>query len=171
MRFKPSPQESIDLYQAWIRDHGVSLFSDICRKDLLKILGTAADVELVESVAVVGDYADASGHASMRRAVKDGLKKIGYSYPRGKRTRPELEALVEDLTPVLLFLNVPLASSELSKLVRCLRIVASELGVKGDPRDTLRSKIKAERISRENSAKLARSIALEACELLKPPTR
>ena len=47
--------------------------------------------------------------------------------------------MVADLVPVLLFLGLPMASSERSKIVRVLRIIAEHFGIDGDPRDALRA--------------------------------
>jgi len=81
----------------------------------------------------------------MRRAVSELLLVKGIRLPPGKRRDPRLEKLVEDLTPVLLYFGVPLASGEYSKLVTVLRRLCEEFDLPGDPRDALRREIKQQR--------------------------
>lgn len=128
-------------------------------------IGGSDNAILFEAVSRIGNYGDAADHADMRKAVSKLLSKRGVKLRRGKRTRPELENLVERLTPLLLYMKVPLASSERSILVVALRKVAEEFNVLGDPRDTLRTKIKTERRleaqSRESILKIIRNAVME----------
>lgn len=112
---------------------------------LVRVLGSKQNAELFEAVARVSDYGNTSDHADMRKAVSKLLRKRGVNLPRGKRTNPALEKLVDSLAPLLIYMGVPPASSERSKLVVVLRQVAETFNVQGDPRDTVRRKIKIER--------------------------
>lgn len=122
--------------------------------ELCALLGSSDATELVEAVARLHNYGDTRDHADMRKAVSRLLKKRGIRLSRGKRTRPELERLVDDMVPLLLYLGVRLASSERSHLVRVLRLLADEFGVRGDPRDELRRVIARDR-AMESAAKKA----------------
>lgn len=165
MILKPQCAEIIDLYRRFLTANGVCLFSRHFRDELQALLGSGDFVALLEAAATLGNYGDRDDHASMRLAVSERLFQRGVRLPRGKRTDPALESMVNELVPVLLFFGVPLASSERSKLVILLRRIGEELGVKGDPRDTLRRAIK---ISRENTWVAYRTViqaALDAWKL------
>lgn len=128
-------------------------FSNDLLSHLSRVLGSTDNARLVEAVSRLGNYSDGADHADMRKAVSKLLRKDGEKLPRGKRAKPELEALVENLTPLLLFFGLRLASSERSPLVVVLRLIADEFDVSGDPRDMLRSRIKADRILQQEVRK------------------
>ena len=111
---------------------------------LAKLIGDD-NARLVASVARLQNYGDTRDHAELRRAVSRLLRQRGVNLPRGKRTRPELEALVETMAPLLIQLGLPVATSERSRLVKMLRLIADAFGVQGDPRDTLRTALKRDR--------------------------
>lgn len=117
--------------------------------DMLALAKSIGDdnARLVASVARLQDYGDTRDHADLRRAVSRLLRQQGIRLPRGKRTRPELEALVETMAPLLIQLGLPVATSERSRLVKMLRLIADAFGVQGDPRDTLRTALKRDRES------------------------
>jgi hypothetical protein len=100
---------------------------------------------LVASVARLQNYGDPRKHAERRRDVSLLLRQRGVRLRRGKRTRPELEALIETMAPLLIQLGLPVATSERSRLVKMLRLIADAFGVQGDPRDTLRTALKRDR--------------------------
>lgn len=113
--------------------------------DLARLLGTRQNAQLFEAVARISDYGNIADHADMRKAVSKLLRKRGVNLPRGKRTNPALEKLVESLAPLLIYMGLPPASSERSKLVVVLRQVVETFNIPGDPRDTLRTQIKIDR--------------------------
>jgi hypothetical protein len=51
------------------------------------------------------------------------------------------------MAPLLIQLGLPVATSERSRLVKMLRLIADAFGVQGDPRDTLRTALKRDRES------------------------
>jgi len=126
-------------------------FSLDLMREISEILCSEGNARLVEAVSRLGDYGNASDHADMRKAVSKLLRKKGVKLPRGKRTKPELKNLVDRLTPLLLFFGLQPESNENSHLVEILRRIAQEFDVSGDPRDTLRSKIKTARIHQQNT--------------------
>jgi len=63
-------------------------------------VGGSDNFKLLEVVARLGNYGDAADHADMRKGVSKLLKKRGVKLRPGKRARPELEKLVEDLRKV-----------------------------------------------------------------------
>lgn len=67
--------------------------------------------------------------------------------------------MVEDVTPLLLYFGVPMATGEGSKLVSLLRGIASEFSVRGDPRDELR-RLKRLMTKQENATKIAITAAV-----------
>ena len=113
--------------------------------DLARLLGTRKNAQLFEAVARISDYGNIADHADMRKAVSKLLRKRGVNLSRGKRTNPALEKLVESLAPLLIYMGLPPASSERSKLVVVLRQVVETFNIPGDPRDTLRTQIKIDR--------------------------
>lgn len=136
----------------------IKRFSQDCKKQLLLLLKDAKSTELVEFVARFGNYSDHEDHASMRKAVSRLLKKDGIRLPRGKRTKPGLAKLVGDLTPLLLFLGLPGASSERSRLVQALRLIAEEFGIEGDPRDELRRLNEVENKIQRNTERILNEV-------------
>ena len=122
------------------------------------VLGNLAHAELVESVTRLHNYGNAADFADLRSATSKLLFTRGVKLPRGKRTKPALEALVGDLTPLLLHLGLPLASSERSRMIVVLRMIAEHTEVAGDPRDEVRRLVKIARKSAHN----ARDVVLTA---------
>lgn len=146
---EPQSEELMAHYRAHVSQYGdiadalhIPKFSDLCRNELTGLLGDKGAVALVEAVARLGNYADRKDHATMRKAVSRLLCKDGIKLPRGKRTEPGMLKLVADLTPVFLHYGLPCASSERSRLVRALRMIAEEIEIKGDPRDEIRRLVK-----------------------------
>lgn len=150
--------EVIAVYRKWIPTDYYSRFSKLYREELRDLLGTEDAVTLVETAMTIGRYGDLKDHADMRKAVSRRLKKTGLRLQRGKRVTPGLERLVGDLVPLLLFFGLKPTSSEKSKLVKVLRIVAEQLQVPGDARDELRRRIRIE----HKLDRIARQIVLEA---------
>lgn len=158
MTLKPVCAEVLDAYKKWTPTKSDFRFSKLYYEDLRRLLGSAEAVSLVETAVTIGNCGDIEDLAEMRKAVSKILRQRGVRLPRGKRTDPRLEKIVDRLVPLLLGFALPLASSENSKIVKALRLVASALNVPGDPRDVLRREI---RIAREASLR-ARSSLFEA---------
>lgn len=127
---------------------------------LSKVLGSDQNAQLFEAVARISDYGNAADHADRRKRVSNLLRKKGVSLSRGKRTNAALENMVNSLVPILIYMGLPSASSERSKLVSVLRSVAETFKVPGDARDTLRKKIKIERRFLKQSHELAHELLL-----------
>ncbi|MEQ1717519.1 MAG: hypothetical protein ABL907_16340 [Hyphomicrobium sp.] len=149
-------EPSSEKWMAYCREHAVKMrtcadapsvpiFSNSCRTELAELLGGKDAVQLVEAVTRLGNYRDLDALRSQGIAVSLRLDSKGIKQSRGKRTQLDLLNMVRDLTPVLLYFGVPLASGEGSKLVRALRRIAEEVEVSGDPRDELRRLIKLKR--------------------------
>lgn len=158
MTLKPVCAEILELYTKWTSTEFDFRFSKLYCAELRRLLGSAEAVSLVETAVTIGNCGDIEDLAAMRKTVSKILRQRGVRLPRGKRTDPRLEKIVDRLVPLLLSFGLPLASSENSKIVKALRLVASALNVPGDPRDVLRREI---RIDREASLR-ARSIVFEA---------
>lgn len=157
--------ERRDAYNGVADALGVPRFSESLRHELVSALHDADAVSLVEAVARVGDYVNPRELSRQKVAVSRLLKRDGVRLPRGKRPAPELEALVSDLAPLFLHYGIPLATGERSKLVTLLRSVASELGVRGDPRDELR---RLGRLAKAQTEATRRMIYAALAEGLKP---
>ncbi len=165
---EPVSPELLTYYWQHIEEHGriadgchIPSFSRELRRDLFALLQNSDAVRLIEVVTRIGNFGDLVGLASLRKAVARRLKAKGVKMPRGKRTAPGLLELVAELTPLLLHFGLPLATSDRSRVVKGLRMIAEEVGVSGDPRDELRRLNKAERI-REQQAKASNQRAYEA---------
>lgn len=131
---------------------GTPRFSSYTFDEMGKLIGTDA-VFLVEAVTRLGNYRDTKNIADMRKAVSKLSKKSEAKLGRGKRTAPGLLEMVADLAPILLYFGLPLASSERSRLVVALRMIAEEVGVTGDPRDEIRRLHKIKRTTEELTKK------------------
>ena len=169
---KPASLEAVELYRVNLSECSMAAnalsiqrFSPELMNKLSTFLGNTDNAKLIEVAARVGNYCDETAHADMSKAVKKLLNNKGVKLPRGKRTNPALEELVNDLTPLLLFFGVPLASGESSRLVLCLRCIGDELGMRGDPRDTLRRKIKIQRELEQGAYSLIMQAASDAWRL------
>ena len=113
-------------------------FSDSLRCELFELLNSREAVQVLEVATRLGNFGNVPEQAAMRKAVSRELKKRGVKAQRGKRTACGLLELVETLSPLFLYFGLPLRTSERSRLVEGLRMIAAEIGVKGDPRDELR---------------------------------
>jgi len=164
---------------AYYRDHleqhngiadacGIPRFSKYLLRDLAQFVPDREALRLVEVVTRMGDFGNTEELISMRRAVSRQLKSRGVKTPRGKRTAPGLREFVERVAPVLLFLGLPLATGGRSKLVLALQLIASELDLRGDPRDELRRlrKLKIEREQRQRL--LLKTVVAQALRQLAP---
>jgi len=147
----PADEESMQFYRcnadSWARladDASVRRFSEFTRNELRVMIGSEG-AYLVEVLARIKNYSDEVNLHSLDRAVSRRLRTKGLALPKGKRTRPGIRGIVGDLTRVLLYFGIPMASSERSKLVIALRAIADEIGIRGDPRDELRRLLRAKR--------------------------
>jgi hypothetical protein len=123
----------------------IPCFSTCVRRELNAILALSGAVELIEAVTRIGDYSNEHEYSKLRKSVSLLLKADGIRLPKGKRTQPGILNFVADIAPILLYLGLPPASSERSKLVIALRIIAGHVGLSGDPRDELRRLNKIEK--------------------------
>lgn len=169
---KPCDSEMMAYYRARVGEYieladGIRTpaFSATLRADLLKILGDAESVQLVEALTRFKGFGKVERYRSLNSEVKKILNRKGIRLPAGKRPKhPGLEPMVESLAPVLLALGLPGTTSERSALVLALRAIALELGITGDPRDMLRRAAKmghqeAQQTRRELLEAFARGIA------------
>lgn len=147
---------------------GRPAFDRWTREELVSLLGSVEQVNLLELAARMGDYGNSKEMQNTRRSVAAIVKQRGIPPSRGKRASPGLAEMVAGLTPWLLFFGLPLASSERSKVVRVLRLIAEFHGVNGDPRDQLRALIEKDR----RRARAARASFFQAvADALKPSDR
>ncbi len=130
--------QHIDEHGRIADDCRIPRFSVGLRRDLTALLPEDGAVQLIEVVTRLGNFGDSDDLTARRKTVSRLLKARGVKRPRGKRTAPGLLELVASLTPLLLHFGLPLATSERSRLVNALRMIADEVGVSGDPRDELR---------------------------------
>lgn len=149
---RPADAESMAFYLGNLVEYtqcadglGVPVFSHVLREELRALLADPDALCLVESVTRFSGFNDAEDLESMRKAVSKILRSKGTRLPKGKRADHGLVELVGRLTPLLLFYGMPLATNERSVLVRALRLIADEVGVRGDPRDELRRRRRLER--------------------------
>lgn len=124
------------------------VFDRETRIDLGKLIGRE-NVSLVEAIARFGNYGDSKEMLRARNDLAKEMKKHGHFPKSGKRTGAGLKEMVEDLTPVLRYFGLPLATGEFSKLVTALQIIGDGMGVPGDPRNELR---KLRRLAKETKA-------------------
>jgi hypothetical protein len=141
-------------------------FSTYCLDELRRILKKNEAAELIEAVVRMGNYTDDIELSSRRKAVSELLRVNHGIRPKvGKRPRTGVVALVSQIAPILLYYGLLFRTNELSPLVAALRIIAEEIGLRGDPRDELRRLKKVDFIN----ARAVRSACFSAfAEGLKP---
>lgn len=128
----------------------IAKFTPATMAELKDTIGSEAAL-LVEAVTRLKNFGDANDLANMKRDVVERLQKRGIRLPVGKKPQIGLEKLVSCLSPVLVYFGVPSASSERSRLVVILRLIAQDMGVPGDPRGEVR-RLLALKKERENFA-------------------
>lgn len=155
--------EMLQLLERWIGDRRPMRFAEPARRDLVRLLGNAQQVELIEAMCEIRQFTDRSHHLDSRRAVLRLLRRDGISLGRGKQADPAMRAFVESVAPMLVAFGCPLRSGEDSRLVRLLRLVAwSCLGMSGDPRDEVRRSVRDARRSAANARELVLAAAMRA---------
>jgi hypothetical protein len=129
---KPESPELLAYYWHHIDEHSliadgcrIPCFSGVLRRDLVSLIGDSEAVRLIEVVTRMGNFSDTADIAEMRKAVSLLLKAKGIRLSQGKRTAPGLLEFVARLTPLMLHFGLPLATSERSKLVRGLQMIAN----------------------------------------------
>ena len=175
LKFGPESPDMVAYYREKLTEYTeiadalsiARLHSDAFR-ELSDMLGSEDSARLVEGVARLRNYSDKADHALMRKAVSKLLKKSGTTLKRGKRTKPEMEWLVSDMVPLLLYHGIKPASSERSHLVRTLRLIAETFGVDGDPRDELRRVSASHRELDRKQKQATAQIWLAALSALRP---
>ncbi len=144
--FDPASEDLMTLYRNGVRErnwrsHHLRLrpVSDHFKLELNALLGCWDAVEVIASVVRDQKFLNAYDLREQRRRIDEILAKdYGTRTKRGKRPSAQLSELVETITPMLIYYGVPATKNERSKLVRALRLIASENGVIGDPRNELR---------------------------------
>lgn len=138
-------QDNMSYHSQLAEKLSIAKFGIQSRNDLKALLKKDDAINLVESVVRIQNYSDLKDLDEMRKAVSKLLKNDGVSLPRGKRTKVGMLEMMAGVAPILLYIGLPCAFSERSKLVLALRIIAEDLGLEGDPRDELRrlKKVKA----------------------------
>lgn len=144
-------------------------FSSYCMDELAKLTGSQGAARLIEARAWIGNYSDEKDLDSMRKAVSKLLSADGVKLKRGKRTKVGVLEMVADIAPILLYYGLPCASSERSKLVTALRLIAEEFGLTGDPRDELRRLTKTERVSERDVFEAVYAAMVEGMSHLRSP--
>ena len=155
------------LLAEYVAELGLSLFSELCRKDLRSLLGSRVAVEQIEATCSMCDFANLRAHADLNKRARRRNHKQGMRFRRGKRTRPEMSAFIEGLVPIIAGHGVPVATGDDSLMVRILRRVAAEIWPNGkhDPRGELRRRA---RIQRQNDDDLRRQIFGAIAQALRP---
>lgn len=129
---------------------------------LEKLLGGLDAARTVESVVRLKNYSDSKDLPDLQKAVSKLLKKDGINLPRGKRTKLGMLKMVGDVTPILLYFGLPCATSERSRLVIALRVIAESVDIDGDPRDELRRLKKVEALHKQAVSRIMREIMMKA---------
>ncbi|MDD2948044.1 MAG: hypothetical protein PHV80_04285 [Rugosibacter sp.] len=136
----------MDFYRSNIQEcndiadgYAIPKFSALYRRDLAKYGFDPQAVDLLEAVTRVGNFNNTARYQAERKnRARLLFTTNGEKQRRGKRTRPGMLEFVAELTPKLLFYGVPFKTGGRSRLVTVLQIIASEIGLDGDPRDELR---------------------------------
>lgn len=156
-RIRPESDELMAYYRLHQNQHSqiadtllIGRFSQNTMAELKRMVGED-EALLVESIARVCNFGDAKDLADLKRAVSKLLRERGTHLRRGKRPNMGLEKLVSTLAPVFIRCGIPSASSERSRLVTALRLVADDVGILGDPRDEVRRLLKLEKKYEQNA--------------------
>lgn len=143
-------------------------FSSELRRQLKAALKDDEPVRLIESVVQVFCIEDLRDRLDHKKAVAKLLRSRGVPLRRGKRAGDQLVSLVSKVAPLLLFFGLPIATSERSKLVVVLRLLANELEIKGDPRDELRRLKRLKEEQHRRSRQVAASLFSVAARAIAP---
>lgn len=114
-------------------------FSKYCLNELTRIVRNVEAPDLIQAAVRMGKYTDHNALILSNMEVSKLLRvNYGIRLPRGKRPRPGMVKLVSQITPILLYYGLPCRTSESSRLVLALQLIADEIKLEGDPRDELR---------------------------------
>ena len=177
---KPESEELVTHYRLNREEYfnaaeeaGAPMFARIYVEELRRLLSSDAHaVEHIQTVTRLGNFADQNKLDRENKAVARLLKRDGINRKRGKRTRPGITGLVENVVPILLYYAVPLRSGETSRLVEILRIIAEAIGLEGDPRNEIRRLRKSDN---EHTIRIKKAICkavkngLESLKVITPP--
>lgn len=157
-------QDNMSYHNQLTEKLSIAKFGIQSRNDLKALLKKDDAINLVESVVRIQNYSDLKDLDEMRKAVSKLLKNDGVSLPRGKRTKVGMLEMVAGVAPILLYIGLPCAFSERSKLVLALRIIAEHLGLEGDPRDELRRLEKARKLQYQHTREYIRKAIAKGFE-------
>lgn len=149
LKDKEFAAKRIALLRHWIADSGQpKLFSPSCRAELSRLKLTRDDIALIEATCEIGEFQDSVQHRCMQTRVSALLRQRGIRLPKGKRTRPDIEAFVKEVCGTLRDIGVHIRTGEDSRAVVILRRIAEDLELPCDPRVVLR---RLRRLDRESS--------------------
>lgn len=150
---RPTSDDLVEFYRKLLRD-GTEQVLDVLgvAKPSLALLGELERMtesrdasQMVAFVIRFCAFDDDVRHKETRAAAHRLLRREGSPLPPGKRNDPRMEELIDSIAPLLVRYGLPPATGEYSKLVGALRLIASEFGIPGDPRDALRRRQKSHR--------------------------
>lgn len=117
---------------------GLPRFSPPLLKEIAERLNNPEAAEILHIAVRIGNFGDRKEHERLRRDVNKLMKNDGYTSPVGKRVTPGLDEFVDCVVPLLLHYGVKFSTSEASRMVDLLDLMAKEIGLTADPRNELR---------------------------------
>lgn len=154
MSLAPIEAAARDLLLEWAGLVDRAVLSADCADTLRQLIGDTQAVALVAAYCSLYEYGNRQRHADELTQAMTTLRRSGCRFRRGKRTRPEMDGFVSDVVGVALAYGVPLATGDNSRMVRILRCVAGDIGLRGDPRTELRCKVREDGKSRAATRRL-----------------
>lgn len=145
--FTPESNEMLTFYRQQIAEQyheriadplGVPRFSPPLLKEIAERLNNPEAAEILHIAVRIGNFGDRKEHERLRRDVNKLMKNDGYTSPVGKRVTPGLDEFVDCVVPLLLHYGVKFSTSEASRMVDLLDLMAKEIGLTADPRNELR---------------------------------
>ena len=177
---KPESEELVTHYRLNRQDYcnaaeevGAPVFARIYVEELQRLMpNNVHAVDHIQAVTRLGNFADQNKLNRENKAVARLLKRDGINRKPGKRTRPGIAGLVENIAPILLYYGVPLRSGETSRLVEILRIIAEAIELEGDPRNEIR---RLRNVDKQHTIRIKKAICeavkngLESLKVTTPP--
>ncbi|WP_101102040.1 hypothetical protein [Macromonas bipunctata] len=145
--FKPESHEMVAFYRQQIAEQfheriadplGVPRFSPLLMAEIAKKLKNPEAAEILHVAVRMGNFGNRKEHELQRRDVKKLMDKAGHTSTVGKRVTPGLDEFVDCVVPLLLHYGVKFSTSETSRMVNLLDLMAKEIGLTADPRNELR---------------------------------
>lgn len=138
----PAPIELMEHYRHKAneleRQNMKRVLPDLCQKDLLTLKLSVDDISVIDAAFHGFALSDEANQTAKKMLDKRSVKMGFISNKRGKRAGRTISQFVGLVAPILLAIDVPLASGGASRLTRILETISEGLSISGDSRWVIR---------------------------------